>query len=41
MLDLDDMLPLATEFWFASVLKLATCVLEAPMPSRRLLLRQA
>ncbi|MBS0441027.1 MAG: AraC family transcriptional regulator [Proteobacteria bacterium] len=38
VLDLDDMLPLATEFWFASVLKLATCVLEAPMPSRRLLL---
>lgn len=37
-LDLGDVLPLATEFWFASILKLATCVLEAPMPSRRLLL---
>jgi len=37
-LDLGDVLPLATEFWFASILKLASCVLEAPMPSRRLLL---
>lgn len=37
-LDLGDVLPLATEFWFASILKLATCVLEAPMQSRRLLL---
>ncbi|MCO5123917.1 MAG: AraC family transcriptional regulator [Rhizobacter sp.] len=40
-LDLGDVLPLATEFWFASILKLATCVLEAPMPSRRLLLPYA
>ena len=38
LLDLGDVLPLATEFWFASILKLGTCVLEAPMPSRRLLL---
>ncbi len=38
MLDLGDVLPLATEFWFASILKLCACVLEAPMPSRRLLL---
>lgn len=37
-LELGDVLPLATEFWFASILKLANCVLEAPMPSRRLLL---
>ncbi len=40
-LDLGDVLPLATEFWFASILKLCTCVLEAPMPSRRLLLPYA
>ncbi len=38
VLDLGEVLPLATEFWFASVLKLCQCVLEAPMPSRRLLL---
>ena len=37
-LDLGEVLPLATEFWFASILKLCNCVLEAPMPSRRLLL---
>jgi len=38
VLDLGEVLPLATEFWFASMLKLGSCVLEAPMPSRRLLL---
>lgn len=38
VLDLGEVLPLATEFWFASILKLGNCVLEAPMPSRRLLL---
>ena len=36
--DLGDVLPLATEFWFASILKLCICVLEAPFPSRLLLL---
>lgn len=41
VLDLGDVLPLATEFWFASIHKLATCVLEGPMPSRRLLLPYA
>ncbi|ARN19661.1 AraC family transcriptional regulator [Piscinibacter gummiphilus] len=35
---LGDVLPLATEFWFASILKLTSCVLEAPLPSRLLLL---
>ena len=38
VLDLGDVLPLATEFWFASSLRLAERVLEAPFPSRRLLL---
>jgi len=38
VLDLGDLLPLATEFWFASILRLTICVLEAPMPTRRLLL---
>lgn len=36
VLDLGDVLPLATEFWFSSILRLATCVLEAPFPSRLL-----
>lgn len=36
VLDLGEVLPLATEFWFASIHRLATCVLERPMPSRRL-----
>lgn len=36
--DLGAVLPLATEFFWASILKLGSCVLEAPMPSRRLLL---
>lgn len=38
VLALGDVLPIATEFWFASMLRLATCILEAPFPSRRLLL---
>jgi AraC-like DNA-binding protein len=38
VLDLGAVLPLATEFWFSSILKLAVCVLEAPFPSRQLLL---
>lgn len=38
-LDLGEVLPLATEFWFSSILKLADCILEeAPLPSLRLLL---
>lgn len=36
-LDLGEVLPLATEFWFSSMLKLATTILEAPLPN--LLLR--
>ena len=35
---LGEVLPLATEFWFSSILKLASCVLEAPLPTRQLLL---
>ena len=35
---LGDLLPLATEYWFASVHKLITCTLEAQLPSRLLLL---
>ena len=31
---LGELLPLVTEYWFSSVLRLATCVLEAPVPSR-------
>ncbi len=38
VLELGAVLPLATEFWFASMHKLASCILEGPMPSRRLLL---
>ena len=38
VLDLGDLLPLVTEYWFSSVHKLTTCVLEAPLPSRLLLL---
>ncbi|MGR4869717.1 AraC family transcriptional regulator [Variovorax sp. LARHSF232] len=41
VLALGEVLPLATEFWFASIHKLCTCVLEAPMPTRRLLLPYA
>lgn len=41
VLALDEVLPIATEFWFASVLRLGTCILEAPFPSRRLLLPYA
>lgn len=41
VLALDEVLPIAAEFWFASILRLATCVLEAPFPSRRLLLPYA
>ncbi|MBV8379742.1 MAG: AraC family transcriptional regulator [Paucibacter sp.] len=37
-LELGELLPLATEFWFASSLKLCLCVLEAPFPSLQLLL---
>ena len=38
VLELGDLLPLITEYWFSSVHRLTTCVLEAPMPSRLLLL---
>ncbi len=38
VLALGEVLPLATEFWFASILKLTSCVLEAPLPTRKLLL---
>ena len=38
VLALGDVLPIATEFWFASVLRFAECVLEGPFPTRRLLL---
>jgi AraC-like DNA-binding protein len=38
VLDLGTVLPLATEFWFSSILKLTSYVLEAAFPSRLLLL---
>jgi len=38
VMNLGDVLPLATEFWFASIHKLGQCILEAPIPSRKLLL---
>lgn len=38
---LGDLLPLASEYWFASVHRLITCVLEGPLPSRLLLLPYA
>ncbi|MBS0344525.1 MAG: AraC family transcriptional regulator, partial [Proteobacteria bacterium] len=38
---LGEVLPLVTEYWFASVLRLATLVLEAPVPSRLLCLPYA
>ena len=38
---LGEVLPLATEFWFSSILKLSSCILEAPLPTRRLLLPYA
>lgn len=38
---LGALLPLVTEYWFGSVLRLATCVLEAPVPSRLLRLPYA
>lgn len=38
VLALGPVLPLATEFWFSSILKLITCVIETSFPSRRLLL---
>jgi len=41
VLALGDVLPIATEFWFSSILKLIACVLEAPFPSRLLLLPYA
>jgi hypothetical protein len=40
-LRLGEVLPLSTEFWFSSILKLATTVLEAPLPTRRLKLPYA
>jgi len=36
VLQLGDVLPLSTEFWFSSILKLGSIILEAPMPSRLL-----
>ena len=38
VLALGPVLPLATEFWFSSILKLINLVREAPFPSRKLLL---
>jgi len=38
VLALGDLLPLVSEYWFASVHRLITCVLEAPLPSRLLML---
>lgn len=38
VMTLGDVLPLATEYWFSTVHRLMCCVLEAPMPSRQLLL---
>ncbi len=38
LLEVGEVLPLATEFWFASILRLTHCALEAPLPSHRLLL---
>jgi len=38
---LGEVLPLATEFWFSSILKLGACILEAPMATRLLLLPYA
>lgn len=38
VLELGDTLPLATEFLFASMVRLGSYVVEKPMPSRRLLL---
>jgi AraC-like DNA-binding protein len=35
---LGELMPLATEFWFASIKSLVECVLEKPFPSVRLLL---
>ncbi|MNM70711.1 AraC family transcriptional regulator [Pseudomonas alkylphenolica] len=35
---LGELMPLATEFWFASIQALVQCVLEKPFPSVRLLL---
>ncbi|MDN7141295.1 AraC family transcriptional regulator [Pseudomonas sp. JQ170] len=35
---LGELMPLATEFWFASIHSLVQCVLEKPFPSVRLLL---
>ena len=37
-LALGELLPLVTEYWFSSVHKLGTCILEGTMPSRLLLL---
>lgn len=36
VLSLGPVLPLATEFWLASMLRLATAILAAPFPSQRL-----
>ena len=41
VLELGELLPLVTEYWFASVHKLITCVLEGPLPSRLLMLPYA
>lgn len=41
VLALGELLPLVSEYWFASVHKLITCVLEAPLPSRLLMLPYA
>jgi AraC-like DNA-binding protein len=41
VLALGPVLPLATEFWLSSILKLISCVIETPFPSRRLLLPYA
>ncbi|TNF63015.1 MAG: AraC family transcriptional regulator [Burkholderiales bacterium] len=36
VLQLGDILPLSTEFWFSSILKLGHTILEAPLSNRRL-----
>lgn len=41
VLNLGDVLPLSTEFWFSSIVKLGATVMEAPFPNRRLKLPYA
>lgn len=41
VLQLGELLPLCTEYWFSSIHRLTACVLEAPLPSRVLMLPYA